>query len=143
MGNRISLAAAALTAAVASAGGAGAGELRVSIEDIRSDEGTVLVQVVRGERGFEGEEPPAAQISMRPTGNAIQFSLELPEGTYGIQLFHDVNDNSELETTLVGMPSEPWAFSNNAVGTFGPPGWDAVNFRIGDSPAVQLIRLNH
>ena len=143
MGNRISMAAAALAAAVASAGGAGAAELRVSIEDIRSEEGTVLVQIVRGERGFEGEEPAVAQISMRPTGNAIRFGLDLPAGTYGIQAFHDVNDNAELETTLVGMPSEPWAFSNNAVGTFGPPRWDAVSFEIGESPAVQSIRLNH
>lgn len=143
MGGRISLAAAALAAAIAAASGAGAAELRVSIEDIRSDEGTVLVQIVRGERGFEGEEPPAAQISIRPTGQVVRFGLELPEGTYGIQVFHDVNDNAELETTIVGMPSEPWAFSNNAIGAFGPPRWDAVSFQVGDSPAVQSIRLNH
>lgn len=143
MGNRISMAAASLAAAVAAAGGAGAAELQVSIEDIRSEEGTVLVQIVRGELGFEGEEPALAQISMRPTGNAVRFGLELPAGTYGIRVFHDVDDSAELETTLVGMPSEPWAFSNNAVGTFGPPGWDAVSFELGESPAVQSIRLNH
>lgn len=143
MGKGISLAAAALAAAVAAAGGAGAAELSVSIEDIRSEEGTVLVQIVRGERGFDGEERPVAQISIRPAGQAVRFGLELPEGTYGIQVFHDVNDSAELETTIVGMPSEPWAFSNNAVGAFGPPRWDAVSFRIGDSPAVQSIRLNH
>lgn len=137
------MAAASLAAAVAAAGGAGAAELQVSIEDIRSEEGTVLVQIVRGELGFEGEEPALAQISMRPTGNAVRFGLELPAGTYGIRVFHDVDDSAELETTLVGMPSEPWAFSNNAVGTFGPPGWDAVSFEIGESPAVQSIRLNH
>ena len=55
----------------------------------------------------------------------------------------DLNGNDELDSNLVGMPREPWAFSNNAAGRFGPPKWKDVRFEMGDSDVTQSIRLNH
>ena len=137
------LAAAVAGSLAASPTAAHGAEVAVTVEDIRSTDGALLVSVVRGERGFDGEDQPVARMMVQPAVPAARFSLDLPPGTYGIRMFHDIDGDGGLNTNLVGLPSEPWAFSNNAVGNFGPPKWGKVRFEVGGEPVVQSIRLNH
>ena len=139
-----------LTAVAASAGGlaasplaAHAAELAVTIDEIRSTDGALMVSVVRGEDGFDGTNEPVTRMKVLPTVPSARFTLELPPGAYGIRMFHDLDGDGALNANLIGIPSEPWAFSNNATGAFGPPGWAKVRFEVGDEPVAQAIRLNH
>ena len=64
----------------------------------------------------------------------------LAPGRYGLMVFHDKNNDERLNTWPIGMPSEPYGFSNNARGRFGPASWQAASFEVrGDS--VQTLRL--
>ena len=122
---------------------ASAGEVVVTIEDIRSTEGMLYGQVVRGEAGFAGEDAPVFSFTLEPAAPSTRFSVALSPGSYAIRIFQDVDGDGELGTTLLGIPSEPWANSNNAVGTFGPPNWNAVKFDVGDDIETQSINLMH
>ena len=42
--------------------------------------------------------------------------------------------------TAFGMPTEPFAFSNNAVGNMGPAKWDRARFEVSGATA-QAIRI--
>ncbi|MEO8590991.1 MAG: DUF2141 domain-containing protein [Flavobacteriales bacterium] len=53
---------------------------------------------------------------------------DLTVGRYAIKAFHDVNDNGKLDTNWIGIPSEPYGFSNDAMGTFGPPSFEQAGF---------------
>lgn len=46
---------------------------------------------------------------------------DLPDGPLALTLYHDVNANGKLDFNLMGIPTEPYGFSNNAMGAFGPP----------------------
>lgn len=46
---------------------------------------------------------------------------DLPEGPLALTLFQDTNGNGRLDMNPMGMPVEPFGFSNDAVGQFGPP----------------------
>jgi uncharacterized protein (DUF2141 family) len=37
-----------------------------------------------------------------------------------------------------GMPTEPYAFSNNAVGNMGPAGWDRARFTVQGATAQTI-----
>ncbi|MCH9852515.1 MAG: DUF2141 domain-containing protein [Alphaproteobacteria bacterium] len=56
--------------------------------------------------------------------------LALPDGIYAISAFHDLNDDGELNRNLVGLPTEPYGFSNDARGTFGPAKFADAQFTI-------------
>jgi len=45
----------------------------------------------------------------------------LPEGRLALSLYHDANGNGRLDMDGRGMPTEPYGFSNNAIGEYGPP----------------------
>ncbi|MNR30585.1 hypothetical protein D3C85_1480510 [compost metagenome] len=66
--------------------------------------------------------------------------FDLPAGAYGMKAFHDVNGNGKMDTNPFGMPSEPFAFSNNAVGNMGPAKWDRARFEVSGATA-QTIRI--
>ncbi len=120
-----------------------AGSVTVTIENAETAAGKIMISLVQGEAEFKGEASPIAALTRRAIAGPMGFVFkDLPEGEYALQIMHDVNDNGELDSNFIGMPTEPWAFSNNATGNMGPPGWQDVKFLI-NGDVEQSIRLNH
>ncbi len=120
-----------------------AAELEVTVRGIESEEGQLMIAVVNSEAAFNGETPAVLSLLIAPQGDTITFSTDaLPEGDYGIRVMHDENGNGDMDSNMVGMPTEPWGFSNNAMGNFGPPGWADIRFGLAGETAV-TIDLNH
>jgi len=65
--------------------------------------------------------------------------LDLPEGEYAIAVYHDANGNGKMDSNLMGIPTEDYAFSNNAVGKMGPPSYDQAKFAL--PAAGSTVRL--
>ncbi len=140
MPRRILLACTAFVWCLVSTEMARADTLSIAISNVHKAEGTVMLQIL-SESEFKDNSTPTASFMQRATIGEMQFSATLAAGTYALRIMHDVNDNGEKDANFVGIPSEPWAFSNNATGNFGPPSWEDVQFEVsGDT--TQTIRLN-
>lgn len=61
-------------------------------------------------------------------GKVYSLKLQVPNRPLAITAYHDLDENKELNTNLIGIPNEPYGFSNNARGTFGPPSFSACTF---------------
>lgn len=115
--------------------------LTINLENVHTSEGMIMLQIMASEAEFKDETQPVAAFMQRATEGQMTYRATLPAGTYAIRVMHDTNNNGELDANFIGIPSEPWAFSNNATGNFGPPGWADVKFEVkGD--VTQNIRLN-
>jgi len=55
-------------------------------------------------------------------------SFEIPAGTYAIGFYIDANGNEKLDTNFLGIPKEEFGFSNNAMGAFSAPKFEAASF---------------
>lgn len=81
--------------------------------------------------------------TVRAEGDELEVSLPpLPPGAYAVTSFCDVNGNGQLDTNLVGKPTEPYGFSRNARGRFGPPDWDDAAFDLGEDDLRLEISLH-
>lgn len=67
--------------------------------------------------------------------------LSLPAGDYAVMAYHDRDGDQKLDTLPIGLPTEPYGFSNDSRGTFGPPAWRAARFRLDEPGARQDLRL--
>jgi uncharacterized protein (DUF2141 family) len=117
-----------------------AGDLRVVVDGLRLPGGTLLVGVYdskesyaraldRAEKdGFQNDPERVAGIALRVHGGSRATAVipDLPPGTYGVIVFHDENGNGRLDKNFWGVPTEPYGFSNNAVGTLGAPSFAEV-----------------
>src|SRR5262245_49789263 len=43
---------------------------------------------------------------------------DVPYGDYGVAVFHDENSNGKMDKYVLGIPLEPYGFSNNVRVTF-------------------------
>ena len=103
------------------------GDLEITVEGIRNDEGNVMVALhdESGREGFPGANGAIAAQWMRAAPGSLRFVfLDLPPGQYAVAVFHDENGNDELDTNLLGIPTEGTGFSRNAQGNFGPPSFN-------------------
>ena len=66
--------------------------------------------------------------------------IDLPEGSYGISLFQDVNGNKTLDFNGY-IPSEKYGFSNNARGQMGLPAFKDAAFLL-KSDSKQYITVH-
>lgn len=126
---------------------ASAADLTVRIEGVRSADGDIRVALHRRADGVDF--PDSAGIlkaAMRPAGKAGDLVFEgLPPGEYAVAAFHDEDLDGDLNTNLLGMPTEGYGFSNEARGTFGPPGFDAAAFtiRAGEERPAVTVKLGY
>lgn len=76
------------------------------------------------------------------TGGAFTVVLkDLPDGPLALSVFQDTNANGRLDMNAMGMPVEPFGFSNDAVGSFGPPRFEQAVVRPVAGQPIK-IRLN-
>ena len=102
--------------------------------------GAVMVALFDNEAGYEDSRPFGAQ-TVSVSGRITRVTFEgLAPGDYAMKAFHDVDGDGEMDTNPFGMPTEPYAFSNNAVGNMGPASWDRARFDV-VGPTVQTISI--
>jgi uncharacterized protein (DUF2141 family) len=119
----------------------GEAPVTIVVDDVRVAEGSILVEVLASPEAFAGDAPALERLELEAQPPSIRFDLDLPPGTYALRILHDLDGDYAMTTNLVGMPAEPWAFSNNAAGRFGPPGWEAARFEVGTEPVSQTLQL--
>ena len=82
-----------------------------------------------------------ASFALPVAGDSVSTTITgLQPGRYAIRVFHDVDGDGTMSANPFGIPTEPFAFSNNARGAFGPAAWSDAAFEVaGDAATVILI----
>lgn len=63
---------------------------------------------------------------------------DLPQGFYSFSYYHDVDGNGKLDTNFVGIPKEPYGFSNGEKGRLGPPSFEDSKFKIQNDTIISI-----
>ncbi len=114
-------------------------QLTLTVTDIKEHKGALMVAVFDA-AGYDADKQVTATM-IPVTGATATGAVEVPAGTYGIKLFHDVDGDGKMGINPFGMPIEPFAFSNNAPAQFGPAKWDAAKFDVAAPSTAHTIKL--
>ncbi|WP_374674711.1 DUF2141 domain-containing protein [Ideonella sp.] len=82
-----------------------------------------------------------ARRPLPPAGEPLRVEFSgLPDTPVAVSVFIDRNGNGRLDSNALGIPIEPFAFSNDAAGSFGPPRFEqaAVDPRTTAHIRIQL-----
>jgi len=116
------------------------GEVEVIVSGINVKNGGILKIGVYEENGFPTIGKSVARKEIAVSEKEVTVILkDIPVGTFAIAVFQDEDSNGELNTNFFGAPSEPYGFSNNKYGTFGPPNFADVSFEILEDKLISLI----
>ncbi|WKN30890.1 DUF2141 domain-containing protein [Porifericola rhodea] len=85
----------------------------VNVSGIQSNEGLVQVALYASNDTFLEEPFMAQRYQLKESGEVEVVFDKVPHGEYAIAVYHDKNSNNELDTNFMGIPTEPYGFSNN------------------------------
>ncbi|MQX37793.1 DUF2141 domain-containing protein [Roseospira navarrensis] len=119
---------AAALAAVALAGPAGAADtapLAITVIGVEAGDGSVRADIYDNAETFrEPDEAVAAlAVAARPGGTVDLEPVALPPGRYAVIVYHDEDDDGDLDRFLGMMPTEGYGVSTNPT-LSGPPDFD-------------------
>ncbi|MEW6386180.1 MAG: DUF2141 domain-containing protein [Thermodesulfobacteriota bacterium] len=98
------------------AGAASAATLTVVVSNCENDQGCVSVALYNmatwqnfgSDRGYyQGRQAEIAN------GTAQAIFTDIPDGTYAVAAFHDLDQSGTLKKNFWGIPQEKYGFSNN------------------------------
>lgn len=112
--------------------------LNITIENIQTHEGSIYLAVYDNKEAFMKNHIAESIKKVGPQSD-LSITIALCPGTYAISIFHDENNNGKLDKNFIGIPREPYGFSNNPRIRFGPPGFNDCAFEF--SPTKTSIRI--
>lgn len=119
--------------------------LTVVVSDVRNDRGHVVCALFRSEVGFPGDRSRAisrVRASVRG-GRAVCTYPTVVAGTYAVAVFHDEDDDDQLDTGMFGIPTEGTTASRDARGSMGPPSFADARFELPQAPTTLRVRMHY
>ena len=118
-------------------------KLEVTVRKIKETKGSIRVGLFTNENDFLKKAAEGKVVKAKQGELTVVFE-NLKPGNYAVSVIHDENENGELDSNFVGMPTEGFAFGNNAMGTFGPPSFEKAKVVIAkDKSEVQAIDMKY
>lgn len=117
-----------------------AADLTIHIDDVKSASGNLLVAVYNSEGSFL-KQPTKTNGTVAATPGGTVVIKDLPEGEYAFAVFHDANSNGKMDKNIIGIPTEDYAFSNNAMGKMGPPDYASAKIVLAAAGTTARVSL--
>ena len=94
---------------------ASAADVRVQVKGITAPSGTLIAALMDSDAAWTGQRKAVAsqRTKVTATGDLELVFTDLVPGKYALRVMHDENDNGKLDTSVIGMPTEGYGFSNN------------------------------
>lgn len=82
----------------------------------------------------------AIRLVVRPDGkNTLSIPVALAPGEWAVALSQDLNNNDKLDKNFLGIPTEPFAFSNNVKPRLAAPRFEECKFTVAGPGQVVTI----
>ncbi len=116
------------------------GSISVRIENVLVEWVGTLKIGVYDQKHFpkEGQALFTQDKPVRGLEEQLEFH-DIPVGTYAIAVFQDINNDGSLDRDIYRRPEEPYGFSGNEFGRFGPPKFTLVSFTVLDGKTTELV----
>jgi uncharacterized protein (DUF2141 family) len=117
------------------------GKLTVKVTGFEDDTGNCRFALDNSQEVYESEDDVWIGKVLPIIENQVIVEFDsLKYGEYAVRVFHDKNENEEIDTNVLGIPTEDYGYSNNASAWFGPPSWDKAKFLFDEKEL--LIEIN-
>lgn len=119
------------------------GVLKITLSNI-TNSGKINVAIYKESENFPDDKAiVAGQTGECKTGICTFQFQDLTYGEYAIAIYQDVNANGKLDTGTFGIPTEPFAFSNNFKPKWGGPTFDKCKFEFDkDKQNIEITLIN-
>ena len=121
-----------------------AATLTIRVENVLPDGGVLRLGLYDAARYPDDNSKPVASADVPATpGETVVTLHAIAPGVYAIQTFQDVNANDKMDTSWLGLPLEPFGFSQDVTPFLSKPSFDEVKFTLVAGENSQVIHLQN
>ena len=104
--------------------------LTIMVDGFENDSGSLQLAIIDRAEEFKEGGHSFLEKKVQIINKTVTVTVEdLPYGEYAIQLYHDENDNGQLDRfPLLGWPTERYGFSNNSRNSSGRASFEQAKF---------------
>ena len=116
--------------------------LDITVKGVRDDQGMIRAGIYNSPETFPKEGKAMARTSAPANAGSVKLQFtDLPPGKYAVILYHDENNNGQLDKRFGMIPTEGYGLSNNYKAS-GKPSFDQCAFDIPETQS-QTIDLRY
>lgn len=119
------------------------GTLSLIVKNLEVEQGSLHVALYQDESAFlkEGQDLVKKIMPVSSSPDCTILITKLPFGSYAVAIFHDLNGNGKLDKNTLGIPTEPYAFSNNPSAKWRSPTFAETLIKFGESRKEIIMEL--
>jgi len=118
--------------------------LTLIVTNLASETGPVIVGLYSKKNKFPDPKDQLKEYKFTPHSKQLTAQItDMPTGTYAMAIYQDVNSNGKIDKNLIGIPTEPYAFSKNYKPTLKAPAFKDCSFDYlakNDTVTMKMIR---
>ena len=119
-------------------------QLTIKISNIDKIQGEIKVGIFDRETHFLKVGYAIKNYSIKVQDNTATLTItDLPKGDYAVTLYHDENSDNKMNTNFIGIPKEPYGFSNNFAPKMSAPKFKDCKFTFSESKTLNIKLLSH
>jgi len=121
-----------------------AADLTIRVENVLPSGGILRLGLYDAARYPDDDSKPIASADVSAVPGETVITLHgISPGTYALQTFQDVNGNDKMDTSWIGLPQEPFGFSQDAKPFLSKPAFGQVKFILVAGENSQVIHLQN
>ena len=117
-------------------------DLVINISNIKDLKGELLVSVCQDKQLYRQRRCTYQQAIVVNAYAMQAYFSDLDKAEYAVLVLQDMNNNHFLDKSFVGMPKEPFGFSNNPSVRFGPPAYKKTAFTLQSDQQIDIKLYN-
>lgn len=103
------------------------------------EDSKIMVALYNSEDSYFDSEQIYRKLEVAVDSTTVFFTIsDLPEGTYALTMFHDEDNNDEMDRKWYGPPKEGYAFSNNFTSSIRPARFNDASFELNVDKTLEI-----
>jgi len=117
------------------------GAISITIKGIENTGGIMMIALFKEEDKFLKVPSYSREVVVSNETEIEVIFKDIPYQKYALSIYHDLNENRELDSNLIKIPKEPVGFSNDYFPKFGPPKFKNAAFDLNQDDISMTVNL--
>lgn len=117
------------------------GKIGITIKGIENKGGVMMIALFNEDDKFLKTPSYYQEVVISDETEIEVVFKDIPYQRYAVSIYHDINENGELDSNMVRIPKEPIGFSNDYFPKFGPPKFKNAAFDLNQQDVRLAVNL--
>ena len=114
-------------------------DLSVVVTNLENNDGVLQFGLYNNAERFPIVGETYKMIRVKTSGTSRKYTFKgLPKGDYAVAIYQDENNNDNCDKNFLGVPIEPYAFSNDFRPKLSVPSFKDCSFLLNKSKTVTI-----